>query len=560
MPDQLLGELLFPVVSLSVALILLEGGLSLRFRELRESGSVVARLLSIGTACTWLLTTLAAYALLDCSPSLAFLLGAILVVTGPTVVGPLLRQIRPEGKAGAILKWEGIMIDPIGAVLAVLVFEATIAIQSNGLQAAAWEATEGLSRTFVVGGSLATLAAVVLARLFNRYWIPDFLQSPFLLAVALAVFVGANLIQEESGLLAVTLLGVLLSNFKSVTLKHVLEFKENLSILLISVLFVLLAARLQPRDLLLLDWKAAVFVGLLILVVRPAAVFLSTLGTELHWRERLFVAWLAPRGIVAAAVASVFALRLGDAGEMLVPLTFLVIVVTVVVYGLTAGPLAYRLKLADPNPQGFLLASAHPGARAIAETLQTAGVRVLMVDSNRAHTAQARLEGLEAVNASILSEQALEGLDLGGLGRFLALTSNSEVNSLAALHFSQVFGRSEVYQLPPDGLDRSRTGTDTRNLHGRLLFQLDATYEHLDERFARGAAVKKTTLSPEFDYEAFRILHGDNALPLFIGREDGSLTVCTVGQTYKFEPGHTLIALVDAQPEETAAAADLPPP
>jgi len=382
-PDILLGDLLLPLVSIAVALILFEGGLNLRLTELRKSGGVVRNLITVGLLVTWLIGAGAAYFVLGLNLALAILLGAILVVTGPTVIMPLLRHLRLGGQTGSILKWEGVVIDPLGAILAVLVFQAVLA---GEIQAATPLIVLSLLKTILIGGVIGALGALLVILLLQRYWVPDFLHSMISLMVVIAAFLAANLIQIESGLLAATVMGIILANQNRVSVRHIAEFKENLRVLLISSLFILLAARLQMSDLAAVSVGSIAFLAILILVARPASVALSTLGSKLKWRERLCLAWLAPRGIVAAAVASVFALRLSEAGypqaELLVSLTFIVIAGTVAIYGLSAPAVARWLKVAESNPQGVLIVGSHAWARTIAQTLQAEKYRVLLVDCN----------------------------------------------------------------------------------------------------------------------------------------------------------------------------------
>jgi NhaP-type Na+/H+ or K+/H+ antiporter len=552
-PDELFGDLLFPLVSISVALILFEGGLSLRLADLRQIGWPLWSLVTIGAFVTWILAASGAHVLLGLAVGPALLLGAILVVTGPTVIGPLLRHIRPTGRVAAVAHWEGIVIDPVGAVLAVLVYEALAVAPATGPLAAARAVAPQLGMTLVVGVAVGGVAALVALELLRRFWVPDFLQSPLLLMLVVGAFAASNRAQAESGLLTVTLMGAILANQRQVPVKHLIEFKENLRVLLIASLFILLAARVAPADFTALGWRGPLFVAFLIVVVRPLSVLVATIGSGLLREERVFLAWLAPRGIVAASVASVFALRMGDAGGGLVPATFLVIVGTVAVYGTTALPLARRLGLSNPSPQGILFASAHPGARAIAQAVKAAGFPVLLVDNNRANIATARLEGLPTAFASILSEDALDGILQSGLGRLVALTPDDEVNALAALSFREVFGRAEVYQLPPRKAGSPRLESAPPHLRGRYLFAPGASYDALDARFAAGQVVKTTKLGEGFDYAAFVERYGEDALPLFLVTETGNLQVCAADRAPSPRPGQTVIALV--RPPAPAAGA-----
>lgn len=549
-PDELLGDLLLPIVSLSVAVILFEGGLTLNIRELPAIGRTLWRLLSIGVLVAWAVGAGAAYWLLNLDLGLAVLLGAILVVTGPTVIGPLLRSVRPSGSVGAILRWEGIIVDPIGALLAVLVFEA---LHVGEVQQAPPLVVLVILKTVVLGSACGLAGAGALFLLLRRYWVPDYLQSPMALMLVLASFVCSNGLQEESGLLAVTVMGIALANQRRVAVRHIVEFKENLRVVLIASLFILLAARLQLEAITQMGLSELAFVGALFIVARPASVALSTIGTDLSWRERLFLAWVAPRGIVAAAVASIFALRLAETGyadaERLVPLTFLVIISTVAVYGLAAAPLARWLKVAAPDPQGAVIVGAHAWARAIATSLQEAGFRAVLVDTNYANIAVARMANLPAYYGNILAAEALDRLDMSGIGRLLALTPNDEVNTLATLRLTEVFGRGEVYQLASKD-HRTQQEGPPHELQGRLLFAPGLTYAQLHERFTAGATIKKTPLSERFDYAAFRARYGNAVLPLFVMDETGGLLVCTADTPLTPQPGQTLISLVPIAAEE----------
>lgn len=547
-PAEIFGDLLLPVVSVSVAVILFEGGLSLRIGELREIGKVVRNLITIGVLVTWLLATAAAHFILHLNLPLAILLGAILVVTGPTVIGPLLRHVRPAGRVGNIVKWEGIMNDPIGVLISVLVFEA---ILIGEFQKAGVLIISGVLKAIFVSGAAGVLSALLLVYLIKRYWIPDFLQQTVTLMLVIVTFVVSDFFQEESGLFAVTVMGIVLANQKKASIKHIIEFKENLRILIISNLFILLAARLQLRDFSYIDWASFLFLAVLIFLVRPVAVILSALGSALNWRECLFVSWMAPRGIVAAAVSSIFALRLAESGhpqtEYLVPVVFLVIIGTVILYGLTAAPLARWLKLAQANPQGVLIVGAHDWARAMAKALREQGVKVLLVDSNRDNIYAARMEGLATYHGDILWEHILDEIDLDGIGRLLALTSNSEANSLAALRFSEVFGRAEVFQLSQESEDKGRKGAySPQHLRGRFLFGLKMTYNYLDYRFAAGASIKTTKLTATFDYADFKAMYGDAATILFLVTESKTLKVVTSEVQPSLKPGHTVISLANS--------------
>jgi len=543
-PDVLFGDTLFPLVSLSVGIILFEGGLGLRYKDLPGIKSVVRNLISIGVLITWGLAAAAAFFVMGLNIQLALVLGAILTVSGPTVILPLLRDVRPEGQVGSILRWEGILIDPVGATLALLVFDTVL--QTN-LREATGEAVINLLQIIIIGVALGWAGARGLSYLLKRYLIPDHLQNAFTLMVVIAVFAASNALASESGLLAATVMGMVLANQNAVSIKHIIEFKEDLGVLLTSSIFVLLAARLQLSDIFGLGWQAFVFLAIIIFIARPLTVFFSTLGSPLKLPEKAFLAWMAPRGIVAASVASIFAIELAHVGfpnaDRLVSLTFLVIIGTVVVYGLTAGPLARRLGLAETNPQGLLLVGAHRGARQLATILGDAGYKVIMVDTNIHNCRMAENDALRAYCGNVLYEEFVEELDLGGVGKLLALTSNDEVNTLACLHMSGIFGRANVYQLPPQTAAGLQSETLPDHLVGRLLFGAEMTYRKLNGLLEQGWSLHVVDLGDPTTLRALGEEYHQNLLPLFVIRSD-ELVVVTVSEPYEFHPNDRVIAMV----------------
>ena len=551
-PDSLFGDLLFPLVSLSVALILFEGGLSLKLSELRQVGKVVVSLTTVGILVTWVLAALAAWAIGGLSPGPATLVGAILVVSGPTVIIPLLRQVRPVERIGSIVKWEGIVNDPLGAILAVIVFEIILA---GGLASGSGLLVPSLLKALLLGSLIGFLGALLIVVLLRYYLIPDYLQNSVALIVVVMTFLFANMIQTEAGLLAVTIMGVALANQRYVTINHITEFKENLRVLLISALFIILAARTSVAELQLTSWQNWTFVIALIVIVRPVAVWVSTFRSKLAFSERVFLAWMAPRGIVAAAVVSVFALRLTEAGlegyDKLVPLTFLVIVGTVTVYGLTANPLARFLKLSRPNPQGVLFAGGAEWVQKLALALQERDFRVALVDSNWENIARARQRGIRAYYGSILSEELTFELQLDGIGRLLAFTPNDEVNSLATIHFMETFGRSNLFQLPPptDRRDEKK-GAMPKHLQGRFVFDPTATFGAMQKRFEMGSVVKRTLITEEFSFDDLIAKYGPDTLPLFIVTEQGNLQIVSAQDRPTPKTGDTVLSIIDAEAEE----------
>lgn len=581
--DTLTGPILLPLVGVAVAIILYEGGLTLRFRDLKGVGRTLTLLVSLGAFITGLIGAVAAYMLLDFGIPLAVLIGALLTVTGPTVIGPMLQHIRPAGGVGPILRWEGIVIDPIGAIAAVLVLEA---ILTGNPGEAFDQVAAAILMTLVVGGGLGVVAAVLLTEIIARFWVPERLQNPVSLMLVVVSYTAANAVQAESGLLTATVMGVWMANQRRSDTRHLLEFKENLSVLIISLLFIALASRVKLDQLRDLDWWGlAGFVAVLIVLARPISVFASSLGSGLSIRERVFLSLMAPRGIVAAAVASVFALTLEQATNpdgtplvenagKLAPIVFGVIVGTVLFYGIAAPIAARVLGVSDQNPQGVLLIGASRFARALAGVLKARGARVLLIDSNRGNVTAARMAHLDCAYGSVLEEITFESLDLRGIGRAFALTPNAEVNALSLQRCERVFGRAGVYTLPtrpekpkkpkpdaPSPAESSNATNETdkpkpkssnaavaiKTSNARQLFSGHADLSTLERRHAEGWVIKATNISEEFPFADFRRLYGPSALVLFVVARDGEIQIATAGKTPTATAGQTVVAMVDPE-------------
>jgi NhaP-type Na+/H+ or K+/H+ antiporter len=528
-PDQLLGPLLSPFIGISLALILFEGGMSLKISDLIGTRIVVRNLLTIGVFTTWLIASSSAYIILGLNPLLSVLLGSILVVTGPTVITPLLLYVRPSGRVGPIVKWEGIMNDPIGAILAIIVSEGILA---SGPHEAALTAALGFMMTIIAGCSLGFLGALVMIKVMKDYWAPDRLLEVISLMLVVLVFTASELIQEESGLLAATLMGVVLANQNKVNITPIIKFKEDLRTLLISLLFIILVAKLPLNYFNYINLNSVLYLGCLVFIARPAAVILSTYRLGLSWQERVFIAWMAPRGIVAAAVASIFGLFLSEQGlpqaEMLAPITFFVVAGTVAIYSLTAGPLARYLQLASRNQRGFLIAGAHPWARKIASIIRDQGLPVLLVDTNSTEIAKAYEEGLPTYHGSIISESILDEIDISDLGHFMALTSDDMVNSLSAIRFRDVFGRKEVYQIRSEITGfRGKEAITPMHLRGRFLFSSQLTYSYLDERLKSGGSLVINEFTENFKYDPTAPFHDENTIPLMLISSNGAVQLFT---------------------------------
>lgn len=543
-PDEVFGDLLFPMISLSVAVILFEGSLTLKMHEFKQIGTLVRRLVTVGVLVTWVIVTLGCHYLLDISWAISILFGALMTVTGPTVVVPMLRSVRPNQKVSNTLRWEGILIDPIGALFAVVVYEFLV-IQIR---------QEALSSSLLLFGEILLLGSVLgigmgylLGLLLRHHLIPEFLQNMATLAFVLLTFAISNHFAHESGLLAVTLMGMCLANMKDVRTEEVLNFKENLTVMLISVLFIVLAARIELQSIMDIAWVALGAFVIIQFVARPISILINGLGTGLNWREQALVAWIAPRGIVAAAISASFAIGLESAGlegsNILVPLTFSIIIGTVVLQSFTAGTLARWLKVADPEPNGFLIIGASHVAIVVAEALRDAGCRVRLTDSNYSNIKEARMRGLQTFYGSPVSYLAERELDLVGIGRMLAMSPQKEINSLACIRFQREFEPKNIYSL--------RNVTDERHerrhqahdkLRGMTLFGEKQTYKKLSSLIKQGAEVRQTQITDEYQYEKFR-QDNPRAIVLFVVSKDDPIKVVTSQQLTDIDNGDTLIYL-----------------
>ncbi len=547
-PDALLGDLLFPFVSLAVSVILFEGSLSLKFAEIAGLERVVRRFVTTGMLITWLITTLTTRWLADFSWGVSTLFGAIMVVTGPTVIQPMLRTVRPTAKVASILRWEGIIIDPIGALLAVLVYEFLVSSSAGG----AWVETFMTFFTLIGSGLLVGVGVgYFLGESLRRDWLPHYLFNVATLAGVMGAFALSNALEMESGLLAVTVMGIYLANRKGVPIEEILAFKESLSLLLITALFILLAARLDLAMLEQLGWVAVQIFLVMQFIARPVKVYFATRGSSLSWRERALLGWIAPRGIVAAAVVALFSIKLDQQGfedaAMLVPLTFVVIIGTVVLQSLTAGPLARMLKVAQPGSGGFLIIGANPLARAIAQALAQQDVSVRLTDTLWDNVSRARMAGLKTYYGNPLSEHAEIYLDTSGLGRVLALTADEHLNELACTRFKAYFGPKRTFALRVSPMEKGRKSVSGGGHWG---FGERANFVELSRRVVRGAEIRQTSLSESFGFEQFCENYGERATPLFAIDPKGRVEIFTDENNFVPKAGWVVLALIDPDPEE----------
>jgi len=546
-PEKLLGDLLLPFVSLSVAVILFEGSLTLKYREISGLGQVVRRMVSMGMFITWIITAIATRYALNFSWEVSFLFGAVTVVTGPTVIVPMLRSVRPTASVANILRWEGIVIDPIGASLAVLVYEFIFVSQSgnNPLGHTLIVFTQIVMVGMVLGAGFGWLFGILL----RRHWLPEYLHNVGTLALVWGLFALSNVLQHESGLVSVTVMGIWLANMKGVDIDDILDFKESLSIILISLLFILLAARIDFAVYKDLGWPAVIVFLSIQFLSRPLSVIYSTIGSKLSWPERHILAWIAPRGIVAAAIAALFAIQLEKIGyaeaNLFVPLTFLVIIGTVLLQSATARPIAIWLKVAEPEPKGFLIIGANKVARAIAKVLEEKGFRTLLAEANWDNIAKAKMENLATFYGNPVSEQAERILDLVGIGGMLALSHHESMNVISAMHYRMELGANAIYVLqskPEEGVSEKLKVPVRRR--ASILFGKEVTYNLLADMLSRGGEVRVTKLTENFGFDEYLAKNAERAVPLFALTPREHLRIFTTEQTFKPGPGWTIISMV----------------
>ncbi|MBL1141356.1 MAG: sodium:proton antiporter [Proteobacteria bacterium] len=548
-PDILFGDLLFPIVSLSVAVILFEGSLTLKFEDIRGHGKTVRNLISIGAIITWIIIAYSTHYLINFPFELAFLFGAVVIVTGPTVIIPMLRTVRPNAKIANVLRWEGIAIDPLGALLAVLVFDFIISGQQNN-------AINIIILTFakiiLTGFSIGFINGWFLGELLRKQLVPQYLRNVITLITVAAVYVLSDTIEHESGLLAVTIMGMTMANMKDMDIGDILDFKESLSVLLISGLFIILAARIEFYQFIQIGWPAFGILAITMLIARPISVFVSSIGSDLSINEKLMISWIGPRGIVAAAVSALFALRLENAGyqeaTLLVPLTFLIIIGTVVIQSATASFIAVLLEVREPSPTGILIIGAGNVARAIGKELQAQGFKVVLTDSTWENTSLARMEGLETYYGNPISEHADRHLNLLGLGKILAMSGRGSLDALACLRFKSEFGVNNVYELKTSRekhiSDKHIVSTRHR---GYELFGEDIDYGNLAYRLRNGAELKSTQLSDEFTFEQYLEKYGDRVIPMFAVDNKQRLQIFVSNGEMKPESGWTITGMIEAE-------------
>ncbi|GFM29372.1 Na(+):H(+) antiporter [Novosphingobium sp. PY1] len=549
-PEETFGELLEPMISVAVALILFEGGLNLNFRELRKTEGAVTRLVLIGVPVGWGLGAIACYYLAGLVWPVAILFAGILVVTGPTVVLPLLRQSNVAPRPRAILKWEAIVNDPIGALCAVITYEYLRRAEAGGTLIAV---VISLLAAAVVAGLIGYAVARLIAWSFPRGQVPEYLKAPVLLVAVISTFVLSHLIQQETGLLAVTVMGVAIANMRLDSLRDIHPFKENVTVLLISGVFVLLSASLDLEVLRQFEWRFIAFLLALLFIVRPLTVLCSLAFSRLPWNERLLLAWIAPRGVVAVAIAGLFALRLGKLGyadgSILVALSFAVVVATIVAHGFSVRHVARWLKVTGVQRKGLLIVGSTSWSLALAEQVRSLELPVTICDTSWQRLSAARQAGIPTYHGEILAESTEERLDLTQFQVLVAISQNEAYNALVCNEFAPDFGRDSVYQLGGMGDDEDHRSLPEA-LQGRAMFASGLGVEDIIAREQAGWTFRKTKISDQFDFSDARAELPEGGDMLFLYRKDGKIRFFTHASRPAAEPGDVIVSYAPSRRPE----------
>ena len=548
------GESLYYFVSLAISIILFEGGLTLKRSEIKNVGPVITKLITLGSAITFFGSGVLAHYIFNLGWDLSFLFAGLIIVTGPTVITPILRNIPLKKDISTVLKWEGILIDPIGALVAVLVFEF---ISVGGGSGFTKTALLEFGKILLFGTTFGFTFAHALAYAVNKKLIPHYLLNVVSLSSVLLVFVLSEMFAHESGLLAVVVMGMVLGNGKLKNLKELLYFKESLSVLLISILFILLAANINIEDLMLLyTWKTALLFAIVVFVIRPLAVFASTYNSKLKLNEKLFISWVGPRGIVAAGIASLFGSKLMNQGvegaEYITPLVFMIVLGTVLLNATTARMFAKMVGVFLKKSNAILLVGASDPARVIANYLKGKGKRVILIDSNNNFVEQATSEGLEALKVDIYDDDLTDNIELNDVGYLIALTGSDMVNKYALSSFSEAFGEHGAYKLAS-----SKEILEATEAERKSFFTPDDDYINLTEAFRANPIITEVPVASEAEYNKILELLSkeEKSIPLFLEKGEGvylipefektdepkeNLTLCylgkNIGDSYKSNP------------------------
>ncbi|SNY94962.1 cation:proton antiporter [Flagellimonas pacifica] len=538
------GEGLYYFVSLAISIILFEGGLTLKRSEIKNVGPVITKLITLGSLVTFFGAGIAAHYIFGLSWQISFLFSALIIVTGPTVITPILRNIPLKKDVSAVLKWEGILIDPIGALAAVLVFEfISVGEGSAFTQTALIE----FGKILLFGTTFGFTFAHALAFAIKKNFIPHYLMNVVSLSVVLLVFVESDVFAHESGLLAVVVMGMVLGNMNLPNLKELLYFKESLSVLLISILFILLAANINISDMMLIfNWNTAILFAVIVFIIRPLGVFLSTKGSGLKLNEKLFIGWVGPRGIVAAGIASLFGSKLlakGEPGaEYITPLVFMIVLGTVLLNATTARAFAKMIGVFLTKSEGILIIGASKVSRLIGNYLKKNNRHVVLIDNNDSNVEKAKKTGLEAMSANIFADSLTDNIELNDMGYLMALTGNSDINKFAIDKFKNQFGENGAFRLV-----NSEEMNDPENNPVEGLFSHKDDFIKLMDAVRKYPAIHEIDLRDKKHYDSLIdiTLKDNDIIPVFTKSPSGSIEIIPANSK-DFAPngdGHKLVYL-----------------
>ncbi|MEN1967570.1 sodium:proton antiporter [Lentibacillus sp. N15] len=544
-PQEDFGTLYKPIITVAVAIILFEGSLNLNFKELRGLGRPVFRIATIGAFIAWILGSLTAHYIAGLSWTVAFVIGGLFIVTGPTVILPLLRQSKLKSRPAKILKWEGIIVDPIGALLAVFAFELISYFTAQD--------PSGLSLLLFFAASVfAVIFGWACGRgigwMFETGNIPEFLKSPAVFIVVILCFTIADETAHETGLLAVTAMGMTLANMGISSVEDMRHFKENMSILLISAIFIMLSASLNMDTILhIFEPRIIGYVIFMMIIVRPLSIFISTIGTDLSLNEKILVGWIAPRGIVALTVSSYFAAILGDAGyedaSILTTLTFGLVFFTVIAHGFSISWLAKKLHLSMDGRPGTLIAGSNRFTVELAKSLVKAKAPVIIVDSSWERLRNAREAGVPFYHGEMLSEQTEYHLDTTPYEYLIAATDYHSYNSLVCTTFMPEYGRTNVYKVSPYKLVDGDTNNIVNKIGGRILFGEEVSTEDLSENIRSGFVFRQTTLTDQYNYKQYLEKRDKEAVLLYLIKPSGKIVFYSSDMKSTPESGDVVVSL-----------------
>jgi len=557
-PEASFGGYLRPMIALAVGVILFEGGITLNFRELRGVSKPVWRLVLLGVPLNGILATLALHYVAGLALDLSAMIGALLTVTGPTVVLPLLRQAKLPPRIASVLKWEGIVNDPIGALAAVFVFEA---VRQNALGQDWAGAAGALAFGAVIGAGLGIAFGFGLSRAFRRGWVPEQMKAPLVLASVLVCFSAAEALAHETGLVAVTVFGLVVANSRLASIEEMRRFKEGIASILVASVFVVLAAGLTPSALAELNWRHAAFVVVLILVARPLGIFLATLNSGLNLRETAFVGLIGPRGVVAAATAGHLAAELVEAGRadaaILAPLVFVTVFASVVGCGFAVTPLARLFGLSQSGPERLLIVGANPWSLGLAGVLKKIEVPHTVADTSWRRLRAARLDGHDVYYGEVLSEAAEWRLEPSRFSALVAASANDAYNALVCIDYAPELGRSRVYQLSAhEGLDEGERGEDDpRSIaftaRGRTLIRRGRGYDGLARDWWRGWRFRTTRLTEEYPLSRYLEDLDENADLVLARQPNGTLVLLGPGREPPDAPGTVIVSFAPPRDEQS---------